>query len=210
MGIAVQCTHPTSRVAIASFSKIRFVIRPEEQDFPDTMPRVSKNTSAPKKAFSVKIKEEPFEIVPEMKPTKRGQPKITKMEDNLNLRKIDNKSQNIRKRRVGHSENASGGLSGLGKFYQGLQGLGPAGAALTSTVRQVMPHAVDQLTQVLPQVAKHALPWAIKLIAPGVLGGAMYSMASESVMPYLLDTLIPEDVRLEVARRRSLRDSTAD
>jgi len=129
------------------------------------------------------------------------------------LRQLDSKSRNVRKK----SAHQSNGSAGWDVLYKGLQNMLPttgAGATMTNTVQRMAPHAVDRTVSALHHITTSFLPIAISKSVPTVLSSVAYSMTSNYLVPFLVDTVIPaavdnivpEQTRLEVALIRSERE----
>eukprot|EP00088_Acartia_fossae_P068977 TRINITY_DN8879_c0_g3_i1.p1 TRINITY_DN8879_c0_g3~~TRINITY_DN8879_c0_g3_i1.p1 ORF type:complete len:155 (+),score=25.45 TRINITY_DN8879_c0_g3_i1:82-546(+) len=148
------------------------------------MGRISKSSATSKKSAAVTKKNEDYKM----------------------LRNVDKKSKNIRKSTGGRGFDWQRICSGLKQMV------------CEKGIQNFIPQALDRVTEYLPQAVNLLLPMAINTVVPPRLTGVAYNVANETVVPYivdsvvptLLDNYVPEDIRYEVARRRSLRSSFSD
>jgi len=139
---------------------------------------------------------------------KRGRPAgKSKSAEDQSLRNLDEKSKKIRKK-------SSKGSFDMSSLCSALKNI-PIPEYVTKSVNKILPEAIEGLYENLPRAVNFLLPFAINTMVPVKYAGMAYHVANETVVPYLMDTVIPnavnhvvpEETRLEIARRNSLKES---
>merc|ERR1712142_9861 len=122
-------------------------------------------------------------------------------------RRINSKSQNIKKR-------SSTDAYDWGHMYSVIKKILPVNENITNKIEKLLPAAIDCVNVSIPKYMSFLLPLAINKIVPGPFAGVAYDVASETVVPYIVDKVIPnavdsllsEETRTNIAIEKSLRE----
>merc|ERR1719153_1362120 len=88
------------------------------------------------------------------------------------------------------------------------------GITLMRMIGAICTPAIDCVNVSIPKYMSYLLPLAINKIVPGPFAGVAYDVASETVVPYIVDKVIPnavdsllsEETRTNIAIEKSLRE----
>merc|ERR1711915_113975 len=128
-------------------------------------------------------------------------------EDDCWWRRINSKSQNIKKRNNTDAYD-------WGHMYSVIKKILPVNENITNKIEKLLPAAIDCVNVSIPKYMSYLLPLAINKIVPGPFAGVAYDVASETVVPYIVDKVIPnavdsflsEETRTNIAIEKSLRE----
>merc|ERR1711915_658298 len=120
-------------------------------------------------------------------------------EDSTWWRKIDSKSQNIKKRN-------SSNVFEWDNMYSVIKKMLPVNEKLTNKIEKFIPRAIECVSLSVPKYMNYLLPLAINKVIPSPFAGVAYDVANETVVPYLVDNVLSDETRMKMAIDNSLRD----
>merc|ERR1711970_119055 len=122
-------------------------------------------------------------------------------------RKINSKSHNIKK--------TSSNMFDLDNVYSVLRKVLPVNDVIKDNIEKLLPAVIDTVSLSMPKYLGYFLPTFASKVVPRPLSGVAYNVASETVVPYIVDKVIPQamdhllsdETRVNMAIDRSLRES---
>ena len=85
-------------------------------------------------------------------------------------------------------------------MYSVIKKILPVNENITNKIEKLLPRAIDcvNVSTVTPMYMNYLLPLAINKIVPGPFAGVAYDVASETVVPYIVDKVIPNPMQSTV------------